>query len=72
MKKITDQTARAVFIPKTNKNDDALFVAVNGKRILVRKGENVNLPLQFAEVVENSLKAQRDAELFIDMKSSEV
>ena len=55
-----------VFIPKTSKNDDALFVAVNGRRILVKKGEPVQLPASFAEVIRNSLAAEKKAEDFID------
>lgn len=56
---------KSVFIPRSNKNDDALFVAVNGRRILVKKGEAVELPQAFAEVIENSFKAQSEAESYI-------
>lgn len=71
MKKIKDNNMKAVFIPKLNKNDDSLFVAVNGKRILVKKGETVMLPAAFAEVVENSLSMARQAEKFIESVCSE-
>jgi len=63
MKKKTQ--TKEVFIPKEYKRDDSLFVAVNGERILVRKGETVTLPLKFAEVIENSAAARREAEKFI-------
>ena len=33
-----EQATVPVFIPKTDKNDDAQFVAVNGRRMLIRKG----------------------------------
>ena len=33
MKKIKENNMKAVFIPKLNKNDESLFVAVNGKQI---------------------------------------
>ncbi len=66
-----EKTLRSVFIPKLNKNDDSLFVAVNGRRILVKKGETVELPLAFAEVIENSQKAQNEAESFIAAVSRE-
>lgn len=56
---------KAVFIPKEGKHDDALFVAVNGERLLVRKGESVLLPARFAEVIENSVSAARQAERYI-------
>lgn len=64
MKK-TKENMRTVFIPRLSKNDDSLFVAVNGKRILVKKGEAVELPAPFAEVIENSVKAEEQAENFI-------
>ena len=55
-----------VFIPKEAKGDDSLFVAVNGRRILVKKGESVSLPKEFAEVVKNSQKQKAAAEAFIE------
>ena len=57
---------QTVFIPKLSRNDDALFVAVNGRRILVKKGEAVELPAHFAEVINNSVKAEDEAKSFID------
>lgn len=71
-KKKTTETLETVFIPKRDKHDDSLFVAVNGRRILVKKGETVELPVHFAEVIENSLLAARKAESFIEAVSSEV
>ena len=62
---------QTVFIPKTSKHDDAQFVAVNGQRILVRKGEAVTLPKRFAEVILNSEKAAKLAESFIDSMAKE-
>lgn len=56
----------SVYIPKTSRNDEALFVAVNGKRMLVKKGTEVLLPTEFAEVIENSEKAAEQAREFID------
>lgn len=70
-KKITENDVMTVFIPKTNKHDDAQFVAVNGVRILVRKGEPVTLPKRFAEVISNSEKAAKTAEKFIDSVANE-
>ena len=64
MKKKTEGT-RTVFIPKEYKHDDSLFVAVNGERLLVRKGEPVTLPVRFAEVIENSAQASKRAERYI-------
>lgn len=72
MKNNNEKKTKAVFIPKLSKNDDSLYVAVNGRRILVKKGETVELPLPFAEVIENSLAAAKRAESFIEAVSSEV
>ncbi len=60
---------RAVFIPKTYKNDDAVYVSVNGKAVLVKKGETVELPVCFAEVIENSIRAAGEAERFIEAQA---
>ncbi len=61
----TATTTYPVFIPKLNKNDDALFVAVNGKRMLIKKGETVQVPREFYEVIENSRRQSLEAEQFI-------
>ena len=63
--KKTIEALETVFIPKRDKHDDALFVAVNGRRMLVKKGENVSLPAPFAEVIRNSFLAEQQAEEFI-------
>ena len=63
--KKTTTATYPVFIPKLHKNDDSLFVAVNGKRMLIRKGETVNVPREFYEVIENSRKGASEAEKFI-------
>lgn len=66
MKKNVEKKTETVFIPKLVRNDDALFVAVNGKRILVRKGENVELPEAFCEVIRNSEAARAEAQSYIE------
>lgn len=71
MNKKSVSVTETVFIPKTNKHDDAQYVAVNGQRILVRKGEPVALPAKFAEVIRNSEDAARKAEQFIDSVANE-
>ena len=65
------EETRTVFIPKESKHDDALFIAVNGRRMLVKKGESVELPVPFAAVVEASMDARREAERYIDRVSAE-
>ena len=71
-KKETGELLEEVFIPKSNKHDDAQYVAVNGKRILVKKGEVVRLPAAFAEVIRNSEAAASHAESFIEAVSAEM
>ena len=60
-----------VFIPKETKHDDSLFVSVNGQRILVKKGESVKLSPKYAEVINNSFEAQKQAESYIESVMSE-
>ena len=67
----TENAMYPVFIPKLSKNDDSLFVAVNGKRMLIKKGETVNVPREFYEVIENSRKQSLEAEQFILSRSNE-
>ena len=66
----TETATVSVFIPKTDKNDDALFVAVNGRRMLIRKGESVEVPPSFAEVIAHSVQAGMEAERFINAVSN--
>lgn len=70
MKKNAKAKTVTVFIPKENKHDDALFVAVNGRRLLVRKGEPVELAECFAEVIRHSQEAKKHAEDYIDRLSN--
>ena len=71
MKTKTTTETYPVFIPKLHKNDDALFVAVNGKRLLIRKGETVQVPREFYEVIENSRRQSEAAEQFILSNTNE-
>ena len=68
---IMKEETETLVIPKESKHDDALFIAVNGRRMLVRKGEPVTLPKPFAEVVNASFAAKRQAERYIDSVSAE-
>ena len=69
-KKKAEET-ETVFIPKESKHDDALYIAVNGRRMLVKKGEPVALPRAFAEVVKASFAAKARAERYIDSVCAE-
>ena len=65
------EETETVFIPKESKHDDALYIAVNGKRMLVKKGEPVVLPKPFAAVVNASFAAKQTAEKYIDAVCAE-
>ncbi|MBR2410148.1 MAG: hypothetical protein IKB08_00320 [Clostridia bacterium] len=54
-----------VFIPKNSRDDDSLFISVNGKRILVQKGVSVKIPKAHAEVYKNSLAQTAKNDEFI-------
>ena len=60
------EKTRTVFIPRKNKNDTERYVAVNGENMLIQTGRNVEVPLRFAEGIENSLRLDAAAEAFIE------
>ncbi len=62
-------SAKEVFVPKENKHDDTLYIAVNGKRMMIKKGITVSIPTEFAEVVENSFSSRQTADEFINSVS---
>ena len=55
-----------VYIPKTGPGDDARYVAVNGKRILVQTGKTVYLEPKYAEVILNGMDADEKARQYIE------
>ena len=65
MSKKTEKKMVPVFVPRTTKDEPDLFVSVNGRRYLVKKGESVNVPPEVAEVIENSRKAEIFADNYI-------
>ncbi len=71
MKTRLKEETEQVFIPRESKHDDALYVAVNGRRMLVKKGETVALPKPFAAVIKESFAARRTAERYIDSVCAE-
>ena len=58
-----------IYIPRRNKADTERFVSVNGQNALIRTGEYVNVPEAFAEVIEESLRADAEAEKYIILNS---
>lgn len=57
---------KEVFIPRRNKNDTERYVAVNGENMLIQTGKIVEVPLKFAEVIEESGRQDEAAEAFIE------
>lgn len=56
---------KTVFIPKRGRNDSERYVAVNGRRMIVRCGESVEVPSEFAAVIEQSLETERLSDEYI-------
>lgn len=49
--------------------DQDVYVAVNGRAIIIRRGEDVEIEEPFAEVLRNSDKAEEITERFIEENS---
>lgn len=62
----TIEEMKTVFIPRRSKNDTERYVAVNGENMLIQTGRAVEVPLRFAEVIENSQRQDSHAEAFIE------
>ena len=60
----------SVFIPKQSRNDTERFIGVNGERILVQTGKNVEIPEKFAEVIRNSEEMATVSAEYIDANIS--
>lgn len=70
-KNVNIQTeTKTVFIPRKNKNDTERYVAVNGENMLIQTGRQVEVPVRFAEVIENSQAEDAAAEAFIEAVST--
>ncbi len=67
----TEIKTKTVFIPRLGRNDTERYIAVNGKRMLVRTGEAVELPAEFAEVIENSMAMDACSDEYIAMNRRE-
>ncbi len=58
-----------IYIPTKNKADRERYVCVNGRSALIRTGEYVEVPKIFADVIKESMRADREAERYIMEKS---
>ncbi len=56
---------KTVFIPKRGRNDSERYVAVNGRRMIIKCGESVEVPAEFAAVIEQSLENERVSDEYI-------
>lgn len=54
-----------VFIPGRGRNDTERYVAINGKRMLVKCGESVEVPSDFAKIINQSLEQDRKSDEYI-------
>ena len=68
--KKSEEKLVSVFIPKQSRSDTERFIAVNGERILVQTGKNVEVPERFAEVIKNSEAMAATAAAYIDANIS--
>ena len=68
----TDEKMVRVYIPKTDRTDNEMFIGVNGESMVVKTGQTVSLPERFAKVVENSLKMQERLDAFIEANRTDV
>lgn len=57
---------------KDNKDyKDDVFVCVNGKNRVIKRGEKVKIPKAYAEVLENSKKQDAAASKLMEQKADE-
>ena len=58
-------------IPKTRENSDDVYVAVNGKSFLIKRGVSVEVPEYVAEVLEHSEEMQAESMEYEDSVKTE-
>jgi len=59
------ENKKIVYIPKRGRNDNFRYVAINGKRMLIRCGEPVEVPADFAAVINQGLKQDDESDSYI-------
>lgn len=60
-KKLTEKVKRRLFYDGSEKYKDDVFVCVNGKNMLIKRGTDVEIPVAFAEVLDNAAIQTRKA-----------
>ena len=66
-----DEYVEVMLFKDNGKYKDDVFVAVNGEGCLIQRGVRVKIKRKFAEVLEESMKQDRETASLIDLKTSE-
>lgn len=61
-----------VVIPRRDRGDTERYVSVNGRNALIRTGVPVEVPAIFAEVIEESIRADAAADRYTARMSERV
>ncbi len=56
---------KEIYIEKRDRSDTERYVAVNGRRMIIKCGTRVEVPEEFAEVIEHSRLQDKVADEFI-------
>ena len=68
MAKIEDMAkTETVFLPYDDTHKRPLYVCVNGRSMSVERGKEVEIPVEFAEVVKNAIQQETEAVRYSDM-----
>jgi len=54
-----------------DKDEESMYVSVNGKNYLIQRDREVLLPTEVIEVIKNSLKAEKEAREYAKKKENE-
>ncbi len=63
---MSDKKKVKVNIPKLRKDEKDVYVCVNGKGILIKRGEDVMIDPEFAKVLKHSQKADGIAMQYLE------
>ena len=59
------KNTKMIYIPKKGRNDNFRYVAINGKRMLIKCGEAVEVPADFAAIIEQGLMQDEESDNYI-------
>ena len=65
------KTEKAYFTIPYDKDEDSMYVSVNGKNYLIQRDKEVLLPVSVIEVIKNSLEAEKAAREWAKKKENE-